>query len=309
MRRGAVAPLASIFAFVLVAALAGACSRDAAPPPRDARRPPVVVASFDFPESELLAELYGQALRGRGFPVELVTRLGTREVVEPALEQGKVDLVPEYLGTALDFLEGAQTATADAAATHARLRQAFAARGVGVQALAPAEDRNGFVVTGDLARRRSLERISDLAPLAPRLAFGGPPECPERPLCLQGLRDRYGLQFARFVAMPSRQVTAAALKTREIDVGMIETTDPSLVGQDLVQLRDDRRLQPAENVVPVVRRQVLEAYGPSLGRALDAVSAELTTAGLTELNQQMVVEQQPAGQVAARWLRAHPVTD
>ena len=309
MRRGGVAPFASVFALVLAAALAGACSQDAAAPPRDHRRPPVVVASFDFPESELLAELYGQALRGRGFPVELVTRLGTREVVEPALEQGKVDLVPEYLGTALDFLEDAPTASADAAATHARLRRAFAARGVSVQALAPAQDRNGFVVTGDLARRRSLERMSDLLPLAGRLAFGGPPECPERPLCLKGLRDRYGLRFARFVAMPSRQVTAAALKTREIDVGMIETTDPSLVGQDLVELRDDKHLQPAENVVPVVRRQVLEAYGPSLGRVLDAVSAALTTPGLTELNRQMVVEQQPAGQVAARWLRAHPVTD
>jgi osmoprotectant transport system substrate-binding protein len=309
MRRGGVAPFASVLALVLVAALAGACSQDAAPPPRDARRPPVVVASFDFPESELLAELYGQALRGRGFPVELVTRLGTREVVEPALEQGKVDLVPEYLGTALGFLEAAHTATSDAAATHARLRQAFAARGVTVQALAPAQDRNGFVVTGDLARRRGLERISDLLPLAGGLSFGGPPECPERPLCLKGLRDRYGLRFARFVAMPSRQVTAAALKTREIDVGMIETTDASLIGQDLVELRDDKRLQPAENVVPVVRRQVLEAYGPSLGRLLDAVSAELTTAGLTELNREMVVEQQPAGQVAARWLRAHPVPD
>jgi osmoprotectant transport system substrate-binding protein len=308
MRRGGLAPFASAFALVLVAALAGSCSRDAAPPQRDLRRPPVVVASFDFPESELLAELYGQALRGRGFPVELVTRLGIREVVEPALEQGKVDLVPEYLGTALDFLEEGQTATADAAASHARLRRAFAARGVGVQALAPAQDRNGFVVTGDLARRRGLERISDLLPLAGRLTFGGPPECPERPLCLKGLRDRYGLRFARFVAIPSRQVTAAALKTREIDVGMIETTDASLIGQDLVELRDDRRLQPAENVVPVVRRQVLEAYGPSLGRVLDAVSAALTTAGLTELNRQVVVDQQPAGQVAARWLRAHPVT-
>ena len=308
MRRGGVAPRVSV-GLVLVAALAAACSPDAAPPPRDPRRPPVVVASFDFPESELLAELYGQALRGRGYPVELVTRLGSREVVEPALEQGKVDLVPEYMGTALDFLEeGAETATADAAAVHARLRRAFAARGISVRAFAPAEDRNGFVVTGDLARRRGLERISDLSPLAGRLTFGGPPECPERPLCLKGLRDRYGLQFARFKAMPSRQVTADALKTREIDVGMIDTTDASQIGQDLVQLRDDRRLQPPENVVPVVRRQVLDAYGPALARLLDAVSVQLTTADLTELNREMVVQQQPAGQVAAAWLRAHPVT-
>src|SRR5437867_3267886 len=83
-------------------------------PTSEQRRPAIVVASFDFPESELLAELYGQALRARGYPVELVARLGAREVVEPALEQGKVDLVPEYLGTALTFLdEGGLAPSAD----------------------------------------------------------------------------------------------------------------------------------------------------------------------------------------------------
>jgi osmoprotectant transport system substrate-binding protein len=293
----------------LVVALVAGCSREPEPPPQAPRRPAIVVASFDFPESEILAELYGQALRGRGYPVELVARLGTREVVEPALEQGKVDLVPEYLGTALTFLDDAdRVASADPETTHARLRQAFAARGVSVLAAAPAEDRNGFVVTGDLARRRGLKRISDLAPLAGRLAFGGPPECRDRPLCLKGLRDRYGLEFARFQAMPSRRVTADALETGEIDVGMIETTDASQIGQDLVQLEDDRGLQPAENVVPVVRRQVVDAYGPALVRVLDAVSAQLTTVELSGLNRQVVVDDQPPSAVAAGWLRAHPVT-
>jgi osmoprotectant transport system substrate-binding protein len=298
-----------VAALALVMAIVAGCTQEPAPPPRDPRRPPIVVASFDFPESEILAELYGQALRGRGYPVELVARLGAREVVEPALEQGKVDLVPEYLGTALTFIDdGGLPPSGDPAATLARLQRAFAARGVTVAAFAPAEDRNGFVVTGDLARRRGLERISDLAPLAGRLTFGGPPECPDRPLCMKGLRDRYGLSFARFVAMPSRRVTADALETGEIDVGMIETTDASQIGQDLVQLADDRGLQPAENVVPVVRTQVVDRYGPELVRLLDAVSAQLTTAGLRVLNRQVAVEDQPPSGVATRWLRAHPVT-
>jgi osmoprotectant transport system substrate-binding protein len=301
MRRVAVLALA-------VAVVAG-CSPEPAPPPQDPRRPPIVVASFDFPESEILAELYGQALRRRGYPVEVVARLGAREVVEPALEQGKVDLVPEYLGTALTFIDdGGLPPSGDPQATHARLRRAFATRGVAVAAYAPAEDRNGFVVTGDLARRRGLRRISDLAPLAARLTFGGPPECPDRPLCMKGLRDRYGLRFARFLAMPSRRVTADALETGEIDVGMIETTDASQLGQDLVQLEDDRGLQPAENVVPVVRRQVVDRYGAGLVRLLDAVSARLTSGGLTALNRQVAVEDRPAAAVAAAWLRAHPVT-
>jgi osmoprotectant transport system substrate-binding protein len=304
--RAAAAP---IMVLVLVVLLAAGCQRDESPPPpEDPRRPTIQLASFDFPESEILGELYGQALRQRGLPVELVVQLGAREVVAPALQQGKVDMVPEYLGSALNFLNDRdRVATADAALTHARLEQAFAPRGVSVLAFAPAQDRNGFVVTGDLARRHSLEKLSDLVPMASQLVFGGPPECPHRPLCLKGLQDHYGLRFERFEAMLSRAVTAAALDSGEIDVGMIETTDPNLIEADLVQLADDRNLQPADNVVPVVRREVLDAYGPPMVALLNAVSAQLTTAELTRLNRQ-VAEGQPAADAATAWLRAHPIT-
>jgi osmoprotectant transport system substrate-binding protein len=101
-------------------------------------------------------------------------------------------------------------------------------------------------------------------------------------------------------------VTAAELGTGEIDVGMIETTDPNLVGADLVQLADDRRLQPADNVVPVIRREVLDSYGPPLVRLVNAVSAQLTTSDLTRLNLQ-VLKGQPAADAASAWLRAHTI--
>ena len=291
--------------------LAAGCDRDRSPPGphEDPRRPTIRLASFDFPESELLAQLYGQALGQHGFPVEQVVQLGAREVVAPALEQGKIDMVPEYQGSALNFLNDRdRVATADQALTHARLEQAFAPRGVSVLAYAPAQDRNGFVVSGDLARRHGLEKLSDLTPMARRLSFGGPPECAQRPLCLEGLEDVYKLRFARFEPMPSRDVTAAALGTGEIDVGMIDTTDPNLLkpGTDLVQLADDKRLQPADNVVPVVRREIVDAYGPPLVRLVNAVSAKLSTADLTSLNRQ-VADGQPAAQVATAWLRAHTI--
>jgi osmoprotectant transport system substrate-binding protein len=294
-----------------LALLVAGCDRDQAPagPPEDPRRPTIRLASFDFPESELLAQLYGQALARHGFPVEQVVQLGAREVVAPALEQGKVDMVPEYLGSALNFLNDRdRVATADPALTHARLEQAFAPRGVSVLAYAPAQDRNGFVVTGDMARRRGLAKLSDLAPMAGQLSFGGPPECAQRVLCLRGLEDVYKLRFKRFEAMPSRSVTAAALQTGEIDVGMIDTTDPNLLkpGVDLVQLADDKRLQPADNVVPVVRRKVLDAYGPPLVRLVNAVSAQLTTPELTKLNLQ-VASGQAAADAASDWLRAHTI--
>jgi osmoprotectant transport system substrate-binding protein len=310
-RRPAGSPVVLVLVAALVLASSG-CDRGQAPPPsppEDQGRPTIQLASFDFPESQLLAQLYGQALGQHGFPVEQVVGLGSREVVAPALEQGKVDLVPEDLGSALNFLNDSdRVATADPRQTHARLEQAFAPRGVSVLAFAPAVDRNGFVVSGDLARRHHLERISDLAPLAGRLVIGGPPECPQRPLCLGGLEEVYRLSFARFEAMPSRAVTAAALRMGEIDVGMIDTTDPSLLrrGADLVQLADDRRLQPADNVVPVLRRELVDAYGPPLVSLVNAVSAQLTTVELTRLNLE-VADGRPPAAAAAGWLRAHTI--
>jgi osmoprotectant transport system substrate-binding protein len=292
----------------LAALLASGCSPAAQhAPPEDPHRPTITVTSFDFPESEILAEVYGQALRRSGYPVEVVPRLGPREIVQPALEQGRVDLVPGYLGSGLNFLSGQQrVATTDPRTTHALLEQALRPRGLSALGFTPAQDRNGFVVTGAMARRHKLERISDLRPIAHRLTFGGPPECPGRPLCLKGLQDVYGLEFKHFEPMPSRTTTADALATGEIDVGMLETTDGNLLNHDLVQLEDDRRLQPAENVVPIVRQEILTAYGPALVRLIDAVTAPINTWDLIHLNQRVQLQGVEPATVAADWLLGHP---
>ena len=293
---------------VAVVLVAGGCTPAAEPPPpEDPRRPLITVTSFDFPESETLAELYGQALGQQGYPVAVVARLGSRDIVQPALEQGRVDLVPGYLGSALNFLYDKRVATADPRAIHARLTQALGSRGISLLAFAKAQDRNGFVVTGDLARRRQLARISDLAPIADQLTLGGPPECPDRPLCLKGLQDVYGLQFARFEAMPSRTTTADALETGEIDLGMLETTNGNLADRDLVQLKDDRRLQPAENIVPMLRTEIAAAYGPRLVRVLNNLTAQLNTRDLIQMNQRVELEGAKPAVVAADWLGNHPV--
>jgi osmoprotectant transport system substrate-binding protein len=297
-------------ALVLVVAIlvAGGCTPAAERPPlEDPRRPIITVTSFDFPESETLAELYGQLLRQHGYPVEVVARLGPREIVQPALEQGRVDLVLGYLGSTLNFLYEKRVATADPRATHARLTRALTSRGISVLAFAKAEDRNGFVVTGDLARQRQLERISDLAPIARQLTFGGPPECPDRPLCLKGLQDVYGLQFARFEAMPSRTTTADALETGEIDLGMLETTNGNLADRDLIQLNDDRRLQPAENIAPMMRTETADAYGSALVRVINNLTAQLNTQDLIQMNQRVELDGAKPAAVAADWLVNHPV--
>lgn len=265
----------------------------------------VTVASFNFSESTLLAELYAHALEEAGLPVVRELAVGPRELMQPALEQGLVDVVPEYLGSALAYFDpGAAVASLDTAAIHKRLTDTLGRSGVEVLTPAPAQNQNGFAVTAATAERYGLRTISDLAPVAGELVFGGPPECRERRLCLGGLQGVYGLQFADFVALDSGgRRTRAALEEGQVDVALLFTTDGYLAGDQFALLTDDRGLQPAENVVPVVRRQTVEQYGEQLVDALDRVSAALTTEELARLNRRVDVDGEEPADVAATWLR------
>jgi osmoprotectant transport system substrate-binding protein len=291
-------PLAAL---LLLAALLCACTRpvaDAGPPAEGVVR----VASYDFAENQTLAEVYAEGLRRAGFEVAVQHGIGTREVVFPALEQGVVDLVVDYLGTASEFLEtGAGSTSHDPAVLRDGLAATLAPRGLTVLAAAAAEDQNGFVVLTDLAVRHGLTTLSQLAAMAPQLVFGGPPECTERRFCLPGLREVYGVEFAQVRSMPSRSATVEALVTGQIDVGMLETTDARLTDASLYLLRDDRSLQPRENVVPLVRTEVAEDGGERLRTALDTVSAQLTTIDLIGLNRSVAVDGHTPEEAAARW--------
>lgn len=269
------------------------------------RRDPGVVrvASFDFPESRLLAELYGQHLRRSGFQVEVLAGLGTREIVTPAQQQGLVDVVPHYTGSLLDHLGGSVADTHGSAdEVYGLLRQRLRPRGLTALRYAPAEDVNGFAVRTAFAREKHLTKLSDLRPLASRLIFGGPPECQTRRYCLVGLRETYGLRFAAFRAQPSRAVTATTLESGEIDVGLLETTYGRLGDRRVMLLVDDRSLQPRENVVPVVRTELVRRLGPRFTEALDGLSARLDTADLIRLNRLAAVDPRGPADVAATYL-------
>jgi osmoprotectant transport system substrate-binding protein len=264
----------------------------------------VTVAAFGFSESRILAELYAQAMEGKDIPVQRALDLASREVVEPALEQGVVDFVPEYSGTALEFLNrGAGQATSDPEATYRLLSDAFAERGITALAPAPAQDQNAVAVTRATAERLRLTRVSDLRPVAPALVFGAPPECPERRFCLAGLTTVYGLSFKEFRPLDAGgPLTIGALEGEEIDVGLLFTTSPAVATSDLVLLEDDLGLQPAENVVPVIRTPVLERYGDTLRQAVDEVSLRLTTEELVGLNRRVEVDGVTPAEAARVWL-------
>ncbi len=268
--------------------------------------PAITVGSFNFPESVLLAHVYADALAAKGFPVRLLPALGTREVVQPALMSGLVQVVPEYAGSALGFISlGHVPATADAAATHRSLVRSAAPRGLVVAEPAPAQDSNAIVVTAATASRHHLRSIGDLARVGPGFTFGGPPECPQRAYCLPGLERTYGLRFKAFAPTDAGgPLTRQALAAGQIDVGLLFTTDPGISARHLVVLADDRGLQPAENVTPLVNRKTASRYGPRLLATLDAVSARLTTRALRTLNARVDRLGLSPRRVADGWLRA-----
>jgi len=291
-------------------ALAIACAACTAPGSRSPPAPPsgpavITVGSFDFPESVLLAYLYAGALSARGYPVRVLPDLGSRELVEPALITGLVQLVPEYTGSALEFVSlGQAHATASVTATAVALARWMAARGIVTARPAPAQDANAIVVTATTAARYRLRTISDLAGAAPGLVFGGPPECAERQDCLPGLRRAYGVRFGGFAALDAGgPLTRQALESGDISVALLFTTDPAITADHLVDLADNRGLQPAENVVPVLRRATAGRYGAGLLAALDAVSARLSTAALTALDAQVELNDRDPRAVAGSWLR------
>jgi osmoprotectant transport system substrate-binding protein len=269
----------------------------------------ITIASFNFAESVLLAELYGQALRSAGFRVELALDLGAREFVQPALQKGLVELVPEYAGSALEFVAGNGSASADERATHRALARAMASRGLTVLAASPAQDQNGIVVTRETATRFDLHTISDLGPVAPQMAFGGPPECRERPLCLGGLVSLYGLRFESFVPLDEGgALTVAALQAGQVQAALLFTSDGQIDAHGFVLLEDDRHLQPAENVTPIIRTDALAKFGPRLTEVTNAVSAALTTEDLQGMNRDVAAGEASAA-VAAGWLAERGITD
>lgn len=156
----------------------------------------LVIGSTNFAEQEIVAELYAQVLESAGASVEKRFQLGAREIVATALDSGDIDLYPEYVGSYTAFLDETATVPNDPTEAADQLRTLLEGTGVTVLEPAEAEDKNGFVVTRETADEYGLATVSDLAGVTEALVLGGPPECPERPFCLIGLQETYGLQFS-----------------------------------------------------------------------------------------------------------------
>lgn len=264
----------------------------------------ITVGGFKFPESSILAQLYGQALAHAGYEVTYKLNIGTREVVAPALKNGDIDLYPGYAATDLEYWNNkAGEASGDAAATTAKLNSHIDSQGLIALDPSKAADQNAFAVTKAVQQQYNLTKLSDLAAVGDKLVLGAGPECPTRPFCLPGLEKTYGIHFKAFKPLDTDgPATRAAFKNGTIQVGLVFSSDADLNSLGLVVLDDDKHLQSADNVVPILRKSVANDEVKGI---LNKVSAGLTTADLVALNAKVSLDHQDPDAVAKAYLEQH----
>lgn len=268
----------------------------------------LVVAAYNFSESEIIANLYAGALNASGNPAEVQT-LTNREVVIPAVTKNELQAVGEYVGTLTEFLnkdingpDAPAQASSDLDATMTNLRALAEQKDLAVLEPAAAQDQNAYAVKKDFAEKNDLKTLSDLGEYSKGdpVVLGGPPECPKRPFCQPGLEDTYGLQVDEFVSLDAGgPLTKSALDQGKIDVGMVLTSDGSLDSMGLVVLEDDKKLQTVDNIVPVLNAGAVTA---EITDVLNKVSAALTTEDLQELNGAVDLNRENPADVADAWL-------
>ena len=257
----------------------------------------VIVGSADFTESQLIGSIYSQALQAAGVDVKEQFNIGSREVYIAALKDGSIDLIPEYTGALLSYLDDKSTAsTSQAVSTELATKLPS---GISMLTPSPAEDKDVVAVTQATADKYKLTTISDLAPVAGELVLGGPPEWETRVRGVVGLRDVYGLNFKEFVSLDAGgTLTMPALTNGQSQAGDLFSTDPGLVSNHLVALEDDKNLFSAQNVVPVIKTA---KENDTITKTLDAVSAKLTTEDLISMNAEAATGTN-LSDIAKKWL-------
>ena len=288
-------PLASGSSASSAAASSGASGSDSA------AGGPIIIGSANFPESALLANIYAAALKAKGVDVSTNLNIGSREIYIKALQDGSIDLVPEYSGVLLQYFD--PTATAVSSDDVYTALVAKTPSGLKVLTKSAAEDKDAVVVTKATADANNLTSIADLAPVASTFILGGPPEWATRPTGVPGLKEKYGLTFKEFKALDAGgPLTLGALTSDQIQAGNLFTTDPSIPANNLVVLEDPKNLFAAQNVLPLINAA---KSSPQVEAALDAVSAKLDTATLTQLLTKVQVDKEDSAQVAQEWVAAN----
>jgi osmoprotectant transport system substrate-binding protein len=269
----------------------------------------VVVGSANFPENALLAEIYAGALNAAGVKASTKLNIGSREAYIPGIQDGSIDVLPEYTGNLRLYFCCPESKGPEAVKKYAKASdaegvyqelKAVVPDGLEVLDYAQAEDKDAVVVTQDTADKYSLQDIGDLAGPAKDLTLGGPPEWKTRFTGIPGLKSVYGVEFGDFIETdPGGPLTLKALEDGRVDAGNLFTTDPNIAAQHLVVLGDPKSLFAAQNVVPLIRK---DADTAKVKDTLNKVSAQLDTDTLGALVSQVVIDKKDPADVAQEFL-------
>jgi osmoprotectant transport system substrate-binding protein len=267
-----------------------------------ASKPTIKIGATNFEEQEIVANLYGDVLEHAGYKVKVESALGTRAVVVPAIEHAQIDLEPDYAASLLGYLHGgkSQPAGTQISTAIAADKTALSSFGVTVLPASKALDTNVFAVTKATATKDHLTTISSLKPYASKLILGGPPECPTFAGCEPGLKSVYGLTFASFKSLDEAgPLSVAALKNNEVQVVELFSSDGNVVSNNFVALTDDKHLEGADYIVPVIRKSVDSA---AVASALNGLDQKLTTDAISTLNLDVTAKHEQPAAVAKTWL-------
>jgi osmoprotectant transport system substrate-binding protein len=294
------ARLATLLALGVLLVLAG-CGGGSADPPKNPAQgaDPIRLGTKNFTEQYILGEIYAQALRAHGIPVELKSDIGSSEIVDQAMQIGSLDMYPEYTGVLLSEIAGVSRRPPSAEATFTAAQTFERTRGYDLLTMTPFSNSNALAVTHKTAMRYGLRTIGDLDRIPGGATIAAPPEFRTRFEGLVGLRDRYMLQ-AKVVAMPIGQ-QYKALDEGRVDAAAVFATDGMLEDEEYVILRDPRNLFSFQNVTPVVRTSVLKRT-PGLAKTVDPVSAKLTTDAMRKMNAQVDIDGRDPADVAKQFL-------
>jgi osmoprotectant transport system substrate-binding protein len=296
LKRGYAAGLALAAGIALAA-----CGSSASGNPLTPSTGSVVVGSANFPEDELVAQIYATALAAKGVKVTDQFNIGAREVYYPEIEKGAITIIPEYNGALLTTAVDPSSTATTTAQVDAQLKATLPAS---LRILNPssAQDKDSVTVTQAFATRHRLSSIAQLKPLAASMIFGAPPEFKTRADGEAGLKERYGLVFKGFDALDeSGPITLNALVDGKVQAADVFTTTPQILTDHLVSLADPRSDFAAQNVLPLVYRKGVNA---TIVNTLNAISARLTTAGLLEMDKAIIVDHANYSTVATAWLKA-----
>jgi osmoprotectant transport system substrate-binding protein len=264
----------------------------------------VTIGSKNFTEQKVLGEIYAQSLEAAGYSVSKELNLGDEKTALKALEGGDISAYPEYTGTALLSFFGytADKLPSDEGEAFDLAKQGFAKKNLTALPPTPFVSSNEVAVTKETADKYSLQKISDLGPVASKLTLYGSPECRQRLDCLLGLEKVYGLKFKKFVPVDIA-LRHEVLKKGQADVSIVFTTDPQNKREGFVLLEDDKGMFPPYNSTLVVRNDVLDKAGPDFAKTVELVNKDLTDEVMQELNARVDIDKSTPEKVAGEYLK------